>query len=282
VTGSEIVGLVPLEAMLAAGRYYLRAQGKTEAVPEPDLVEIARTSLGLDDVKPFDPQETIIDYRLSRRAEGLRGNSLVGFADELSRSSPAPGGGSVAALSGALSAGLTSMVASLTHPGKDVDETIRSRLIEIGTMAQELKDGLLRAIDDDAAAFDAIGAARRLPKKTEAQQAAREEAIVEATRTAIEVPLRVVEAAAECAGLAEEIAGIGLAAAVSDAGVAASCARTAAEAAALNVRINLPGLPNPAERDQYQARLGEAFEAARTRAEQASRKVEGRLAEQEE
>jgi glutamate formiminotransferase/formiminotetrahydrofolate cyclodeaminase len=279
VTGSEIVGLVPLEAMLAAGRFYLDAQGKTAGVPEPDLVEIARASLGLDDVKPFDPHETIIDYRLARRDEGMRGASLSGFADELSRSSPAPGGGSVAALVGALSGGLTSMVASLTHPGKAIDADTRRRLETLGTEAQRIKDALLRAIDDDAAAFDAIGAARRRPKKTEEQQAQRQAAIVEATRHAIEVPMSVVENAAEVASLATEIAGIGLAAAASDAGVAGWCARTAAESAALNVRINLPGLPDEEERGRYETRLDEALTRAREASESAVEGAEGRLLE---
>jgi glutamate formiminotransferase/formiminotetrahydrofolate cyclodeaminase len=278
VTGSEIVGLIPLEAMLAAGRFYLRAQGKSEAAPEPDLVDVARTSLGLDDVKPFEPEETIIDYRLARRACGLRSSTLVGFADELSRSSPAPGGGSVAALAGALSCGLTSMVAALTHPGKDLDAAVRERLAGIGSTAQSIKDRLLRAIDEDAAAFEAIGAARRLPRKSEEQQLAREEAVLAATRRAVDVPLDVVEAAAEAAALAEEIAGLGLAAAASDAGVAGWCARTAAEAAALNVRINLPGLPDLAERDAYEARLGAALEGTRARSEAAVRTVDSRLA----
>jgi glutamate formiminotransferase/formiminotetrahydrofolate cyclodeaminase len=279
VTGSEIVGLLPLEAMLAAGRFYLEAQGKSSAVPEPDLVEIARASLGLDDVKPFDPHETIIDYRLARRDEGMRGASLTAFADELSRSSPAPGGGSVAALTGALSGGLTSMVASLTHPGRDMDAETRRRLQTLGTDAQRVKDALLRAIDDDAAAFDAIGAARRLPRKTEEQQAAREAAIVDATRHAIEVPLSVVETSARAASLAAEIAGIGLAAAASDAGVAGWCARTAAEAAALNVRINLPGLPDAEERSRYEVRLEDALGRAREASESAVDAAEARLLE---
>ncbi len=272
VTGSELVGLIPLDALLAAGRHYLAAQGKSPAVPEPDLVRAARTSLGLDDVKPFDPASAVIEYRLAPRERGLSGLSLVGFADELSRSTPAPGGGSVSALAGALAGGLAAMVAALTHGGADASR--RAELESLGGEAQSLKDRLLVAIDDDSAAFDGIVAARRLPKATAAQLAAREAAIVAATRRAIEVPLSVVEAAAALAGLVERAAAIGMAAAMSDVGVAAWCARTAAEGAALNVRINLPGLPDAPERAAWLARLDTALDAARTRSDAALAQVE--------
>jgi glutamate formiminotransferase/formiminotetrahydrofolate cyclodeaminase len=272
VTGSELVGLIPLDALLAAGRHYLAAQGRTPAVPEPDLVRAARLSLGLDDVKPFDPAGAVIEYRLAPRERGLRALSLVGFADELSRSTPAPGGGSVSALAGAMAGGLASMVAALTHGGADAAK--RAALEELGTAAQALKDRLLVAIDDDSAAFDAIVAARRLPKATPGQQAEREAAILAATRRAIEVPLSVVEAAAELGALVERAAALGMAAAMSDVGVAAWCARTAAEGAALNVRINLPGLPDEAERAGWAARLATALDAARARCEAALAAVE--------
>ncbi|RMG44972.1 MAG: glutamate formimidoyltransferase [Acidobacteria bacterium] len=266
VTGSEIVGLVPLEAVLMAGRHYAAAQGSPTGLPEPDLVELARLSLGLDDVKPFDPGEAIIDYRLRPRSAGLRASSVTGFVDELSRSSPAPGGGSAAALAGALGAALCSMVAALTHSPGAADA---ARLDEWGRRAQEIKDRLLAAIDADAAAFEGIRAARRLPRKTDEQRQARERALVEATRRAIEVPLGVVEDAAEAAALARELAEAGLAAAASDAGSAAWCARAAGEAAALNVRINLPGLPDASERGEWTSRLEEALARLRSRAEAA-------------
>lgn len=276
VTGSEIVGLVPLEAVRRAGRHYLEQQGATPAVPEPDLVQAARVSLGLDDVKPFEPSRAIIDYRLFPREEGLRAMSLVGFADELSRDTPAPGGGSVAALCGALAAGLVSMVAALTHgAGKGAPEaTDRAELVALGDRAQQIKDALLRAIDDDTQAFEQIVAARRLPRRTDDQRAAREEAIVAATRRAIDVPLAVAERAADAASLAGEIARIGLEAAASDCGVAAWCARAAAHGAALNVRINLPGLPDDAEREAIAGRLGEALERTERAAKAAIERVE--------
>jgi glutamate formiminotransferase/formiminotetrahydrofolate cyclodeaminase len=272
VTGSEIVGLVPLEAMVLAGRHYLEAQGRTPGVPEPDLVDVARASLGLDDVKPFEPSDAIIDYRLGPRATGLRAMSVTEFADELSRDTPAPGGGSVAALAGALGSGLVSMVAALAHGGENAP-----RLGELGVRAQGLKDRLLRAIDDDTAAFDGIVAARRKPKKTDEQKAAREEAIVQATRGAIQVPFSVVELAAEVAGLARAALDLGLDATASDAGVAAWCARSAAEGAALNVRINLPGLPDEAERESLLGRLNEVLGTVRATCDDVLKTVEDKL-----
>lgn len=275
VTGSELVGLTPLDAMTAAGRFFLRAQKKTPAVPEPDLVNAARTSLGLDDVKPFEPEKAVIEYRLRPREMGLRGRSLVAFTDELSRATPAPGGGSASALAGALAGALVSMVAALTHGGA-ADR--RDALEELGEAAQSLKDRLLVAIDDDSAAFDAIVAARRLPKGTESQRAERDEAILAATRRAIEVPLSVVEAAAELGGLAGRAAALGLPAAMSDVGVAAWCARAAAEGAGLNVRINLPGIPDPGERGDWKGRLESALDAARSACDEATAAVEKALA----
>lgn len=254
VTGSEIVGLVPLEALLQAGRHYLAKQGKPTGVPEPDLVNAARVSLGLDDVKPFEPDELVIDYRLARRNDGLRGLTLTGFADELSRDTPAPGGGSVSALLGALGAGLGSMVSLLTQgSGSDAAEELDA----LATRAQALKDRLLRAVDEDTAAFDAMVAARRMKKKTDEQKAAREAAMVEATRQGIRVPLAVVGAAAEVLELATRIADLGMDAAASDVGVSAWCARAAAHGAGLNVRINLAGLPDEAERGSFEDALKE-------------------------
>ncbi len=277
VTGSELVGLVPRDALLMAGRHYLAAQGKTTAVPEPDLVTAARLSLGLDDVKPFDPQAGVIEYRLQPRPHGLAALSVTGFADELSRATPAPGGGSASALIGALGAGLSAMVAALTHGAGKSDTAVHAELVALGERAQALKESLLLAIDRDSAAFDAIVAARRLPKKTDEQQAIRSDAIQAATRRATDVPLSVVEAAAEVAALAIEAARLGLSAAASDCGVAAWSARAAAEGAALNVRINLPGLESASERAAYQSRLETALERARLACDQALAIVETKL-----
>jgi glutamate formiminotransferase/formiminotetrahydrofolate cyclodeaminase len=274
VTGSEIVGLTPLAAILMAGGHYLARQGRTPAVPAPDLVHMAQVSLGLSDVKPFAPEQAIIDYRLAPREQGLRARSVVGFVDELSRPSPAPGGGSASALVGALAAALSAMVAALTHDGGKTDASRRTALVDLGRRAQELKDQLLRAVDEDADAFERLRAARRQPKGSDEQKTARAKAIAAATRAAIDTPLSVVEAARDIAGLAVEAAALGLAAAASDAGVSAWCARAAAEGAALNVRINLPDLDDDAERSLYTRRLDEALAGARRNMEKAAAAVE--------
>lgn len=281
ITGSELVGLVPQGAMLQAGRHYLSAQGKTPAVPEPDLIAAARLSLGLDDVKPFDPAAAIIERRLAPRPQGLAALTVTAFADEVSRATPAPGGGSVAAQIGSVGAALAAMVAALTH-GSTTSAPEATRLVDLGSRAQRLKDELLLAIDRDSAAFDQIVAARRLPKKSAEQIAARQAAIQLATRAAIDVPLGVVIAAAEVAELALEVATHGMAAAASDAGVAAWSARAAAEGAALNVRINLPGLTDGAERAAYAAQLSEALDRARRQVEQALAVVERNVGGQSE
>jgi glutamate formiminotransferase/formiminotetrahydrofolate cyclodeaminase len=281
VTGSELVGLVPLDAILAAGRFYLEQQGCSTGVPEPDLIEAARSSLGLDDVKPFDPEQAIIEYRLAPRLEGLRAMTLTGFVDELSRSSPAPGGGSVSALVGSLGAGLAAMVAALTYAGAGAkpgtDRTSDGPLADLGCRAQRLKDAMLRAVDEDSAAFDGIVAARRMPSKTGDQAAERDAEIQRAVVRAIEVPLSVAESAADLAELAADVAQSGLAAAASDAGVAAQCALTAALGAGLNVRINAPDLADEAKRASLLERLERATGRARAASDEATRIVESRL-----
>ncbi len=283
VTGSEIVGLVPLEALLMAGKFYLEAQGKSSRVPEPDLVEAARVALALDDVKPFEARDAVIDYRLAPRQEGLRALSLVDFADESSRDTPAPGGGSVAAYVGALGSALASMVAGLAHGATtkqaEKNQEQRRALEALRKRAQKIKDRLLRTVDEDTAAFNGIRAAARLPRKSDEQKAARERAMVEATRKAIDVPLSVVSAAAELGSLALEAATLGLAATASDAGVAGWCARSAAEGAALNVLINLDGLPDADERARIREAMESQLETARRTSREAIETASRRLSE---
>lgn len=241
VTGSELVGLIPLQALLMAGRYYLEKQGKSPGLPEKDLVDIAVRSLGLNDISPFAPEKKIIEYQLGERRGPLVKMAVADFADELSTDSPAPGGGSVAALAGALAAGLAAMVANLSV-GKKGYESVASELRDVATKAQELKDALLAAVDEDTRAFNRVMEAFALPKKSEEQQAARHEAIQEATRLATQVPLHVMQHAVHTLELAAVVAQKGLTSAVSDAGVAAIMAKAAAEGAALNVRINVGSL----------------------------------------
>ena len=241
-TGSEIVGLIPKAALLAAGRHYLARMGRSTGVPESALLHIAMRTLGLSEVKAFDPAERIIEYRLAGQAR-LVSMTVRAFADELSTDSPAPGGGSVAALAGALGAALAAMVANLSHAKKGF-ESRHADLERIALRGQALKDTLLAAVDADTTAFDRLLEAMRLPKATPAEQAARETAIAAATVAAIEVPLGVLEACPETVELCVEVGAIGLQASRSDAGTGAQLARAAAAGAYQNVCINLPGLPD--------------------------------------
>jgi glutamate formiminotransferase/formiminotetrahydrofolate cyclodeaminase len=189
VTGSELVGLVPLDAVLAAGDYYLAKQGRTTGIPESERVHAAVLTLGLEDLTPFVPAEKIIEYRYRGAPTGLKAMTLIDFADELSADSPAPGGGSVAALCGALSASLSAMVASLTWAKKGM-ESSRPAVQEIGVTTQGLKSWFVDAIDRDTDAFNAVLAARRLPKKSDEQKAAREAAMEQANQACTQVPVK--------------------------------------------------------------------------------------------
>jgi len=240
VTGSELVGLIPLEAMTTAGRYYLKKQGRTSGVPESELIHTAVLSLGLDDLYPFEKEKKIIEYQV-RKQESLVTMKTSDFTDLLSTDSPAPGGGSVAALCGALSGALTSMVGALTH-GKKGYEDAFDEVEALGIEGQNLKDAFLHDVDRDTDAFNRVMAAARLPKKTDEDKAAREEAMQSANRDATLVPLDVLKRAWEAAQAARRIVEKGNRNSVSDGGVAALTARAAAEGAYLNVLINLPGI----------------------------------------
>jgi len=261
VTGSELVGLVPKSALLAAGRHYLRQMGRSAGVPENSLIHVATRTLGLSEVKAFDPAERVIEYRLGT-AGRLVSMALWAFTDELSTDSPAPGGGSVAALAGALGAALAAMVASLSHARKGF-EAHRDRLDAIAVRGQEIKDRMLAAVDADTEAFDALLGAMRLPKGTPEEQTARERAIAEATVAAIEVPLGVLEACPEVIELCREVDRIGLDASSSDAGTGAQVARASAAGAYQNVCTNLPGLTDPARAKSLLARADGAWTEVR-------------------
>jgi glutamate formiminotransferase / formiminotetrahydrofolate cyclodeaminase len=267
VTGSELVGLVPASALLEAGRHYLHRMGRSTGVPDSTLLHVAIRTLGLSEVRPFDPAERVIEARLSATTP-LAGMSLRAFADELSSDSPAPGGGSVAALAGALAAGLAAMVANLSHPKKGF-EGKQGRLTEIAVRGQALKDRMLAAVDADTAAFDRLLGAMRLPKGTPEEQAHREAALADATVAAIEVPLGVLEACPETLELCLEIGEIGLQASRSDAGVGAQMARAAAAGAYQNVCINLPGLSDRARGAELLRRADATFTRVRALHEKA-------------
>ena len=238
VTGSELVGLIPLEALLMAGRHYLQKQGRTSGVPVSELVEIAVQSLGLNDVAPFVAQEKIIEYAVRNDKGGLISMTVKDFVEELSTDSPAPGGGSVSALLGSLAAALASMVAALTHGKKGMEEK-KSQMENVGIKAQELKDRLSTLVDADTEVFNELMAAMRLPKKTDEQKTPRHPAVQEATKAATKIPLEIAKLCSEVLVLADVVAREGLAASVSDAGVAAEAALAGLRGARLNVLINL-------------------------------------------
>ncbi len=240
VTGSELVGLIPLEAMIRAGRYYLKKMGKIPGVPESELIHIANLSMGLSDLYPFDPSKKIIEYQVSR-PNSLVEKTVYGFADLLSTDAPAPGGGSVAALCGSLSAALSAMVAALTHGKKGYEEKFEE-MEAISIEGQHLKEEFLADVDRDTDAFNRVMEAMRMKKKTDEEKAARDDAVEESTKEATMVPMEVLRRTREAARLARRVCENGNRNSVSDAGVSALTARAAAEGAYLNVAINLPGI----------------------------------------
>ncbi len=248
VTGSELVGLIPLAALTSAGRYFLDKQKAVcTGVPEAELIRVAVQSLGLSEIAPFDVRRRVIEFALqgseeeARAARPLVNLSLRGFADELASSSPAPGGGSVAALAGAMAAGLAAMVPCLSV-GKRGFKDLREQLNSVAIEAQQLKDEFLAAIDDDTAAFNVLMDAFRLPKETPEQQAARQAAITDATIGATNVPLATLRRTIRTLELCEWVGLHGNQNSLSDSGVGASMALACAEGAYYNVLINLKGI----------------------------------------
>jgi glutamate formiminotransferase/formiminotetrahydrofolate cyclodeaminase len=241
VTGSELVGLIPLKAMLDAGKYFLEKQQRSTGVSEKELIRIAILSMGLDELGPFIPEERIIEYQLrSAAGDKLIRLSLRDFADETASESPAPGGGSIAAYAAALGASLATMVANLSSHKKGWDARWKE-LSDWAEKGQGYKDDLLRLVDADTHAFNGIMAAFSLPKTNDDEKAIRHIAIQDATRVAIEVPFRVMELAFASMDLIRAMAETGNPNSVSDAGVGALCARAGVLGAFMNVRINAAG-----------------------------------------
>lgn len=242
VTGSELVGLIPLQAMVEAGKYFLRKQQRSIGVGEAELVRIAIKSLGLDELGTFDPKKKIIEYCLQdHNAKKLVDMSLTKFAHETAGETPAPGGGSIAAYCGVLGASLGTMVANLSSHKKGWD----ARWEEFSNYAeqgQELMKELLFLVDEDTRAYNVIMAAYGLPKDTDAEKAARKAAIDDATVYAIKVPFRTMQAAFRSFDLAMAMAEKGNPNCASDAGVGALCARAAVKGTYLNVMTNAKGL----------------------------------------
>jgi glutamate formiminotransferase/formiminotetrahydrofolate cyclodeaminase len=241
VTGSELVGLVPLQTMLDAGRYFLRKQQRSLGVSEQELIRTAIRSLGLNELAPFVPEERIIEYRLRSVSGGrLVKMTVRGFANETASESAAPGGGSVAALLGSLGAALGTMVANLSSHKRGWDERWEefSRWAEHG---QRIKDRLLDLVDEDTIAFERVMAALGMPKGTAEEKSVRSSALAAANLGAFQAPYQVMRAAYETFDLLEAMAASGNPASASDAGVGAICARGAIRGAWLNVKTNASG-----------------------------------------
>lgn len=242
VTGCEIVGLVPKSVLIDAGRFYLAKQERSLGVSEDEIMKIAIKSMGLDDLKPFNPQEKVIEFMIEDHSQKkLVDMTCAGFADETASESPAPGGGSISAYMGALGASLATMVANLSShkPGWDDRWEFFSQWAEKG---QAIKNQLIALVDEDTNAFNKIMDALGMPKKTEEEKAARKEALENASKYAIEVPFKTMEVALSAFEVVEAMVNDGNPASVSDAGVGAMCCRSAVMGAFLNVKINAAGI----------------------------------------
>lgn len=246
VTGSELVGVMPLKAILEAGKYFLRKQNRSVGVSNDELIKIAIKSMGLDDLKPFNPRENIIEYLLEDDdKKQLVDMNLTDFANETASESPAPGGGSIAAYVGALGISLGTMVANLSSHKAGWDERWEE-FSDYAEAGQGYKDQLLHLVDEDTNAFNKIMDAFKLPKGSDSEKKARKQAIEDASKYAIEVPFKVMETSLKSMEVIKAMAEIGNPNSVSDAGVGALCARTAVMGAFLNVKINASGLDDKA------------------------------------
>lgn len=272
VTGTEIVGLVPKRVLLETGRYYLEKQQRSLGISEDEIIKIAAKSLGLSDLKPFNPRDKVIEFLMEDEAvmaekERLIRMTLKGFARETASESAAPGGGSVSAYMGALAAALGAMVANLSAHKRGWDDRWKE-FSDQAVKGQDIMERLLKLVDEDTAAFAKIMNVFSMPKGTEEEKAARAEAMEKATLYATQVPLRTMQTALEAMPLALEMARKGNPASASDAGVGAIAALAAVKGAQLNVRINAAGLKDRAMADSLTAEAEKiAKEAAEKEAE---------------
>ena len=256
VTGAEIVGLVPKKVLIEAGRYYLEKQGRSLGISEQEIIKIAVKSMSLDDLKPFNPKEKVIEYLIEKPRKGLVDLSLEGFVRETASESAAPGGGSVSAAMGAFGAALATMVANLSAHKRGWDDRWKE-FSDVAEKGQAILDELLALVDEDTEAFNRIMDCFSMPKATPEEKAARDEALEQATLNATAVPLRTMEAALKALPLALEMAQKGNPASASDAGVAALAAVAGIRGAALNVRINAAGLKDKTPAQPLLSRAGE-------------------------
>jgi glutamate formiminotransferase / formiminotetrahydrofolate cyclodeaminase len=267
VTGSELVGMIPLSAMLDAGKYFLQKQNRSLGIPEKEIIKIAVKSLGLNELAPFDPDKKIIEYLLrDKSVKKLADMDLTSFAEETASESPAPGGGSISAYLGALGASLAAMVANLSSHKAGWDNRWKefSDLAETGMVIQQ---DLLKLVDEDTLAFNRVMEALNMPKNSDEEKTARKQALQEATLKATEIPLKVMNRTFDSFPLIKTLAETGNPNSVSDAGVGAICARSAVMGAFLNVKINASGLDDKAYADRA-LEEGRSIETAAIRYEE--------------
>ena len=278
VTGSEVVGMVPKKCLIDAGRYFLHKQRWSEGVSEEELIDIAIRSMGLSELKPFDPNEKVIEFKIqsAESKKSLVKMDVRDFCNETLSDSPAPGGGSVAALMGALGASLGGMVANLSAGKPGWDDKLEY-FSGWAVKAQQLKDELLSLVDEDTAAFNKVMDAFGLPKESAEEKTARSTAIEAATKYAAEVPLRVMETASKSHALLAEMAEKGNPASISDIGVGALATRACIEGAALNVRINLGQLKDEKFKTEFSEKVQKIGADSEAQFKNINQIVEGKL-----
>src|SRR5467141_2744778 len=271
VTGSEIVGMVPKKCLTDAGRYFLRKQKWSDGASEEELIDIAIRSMGLGELKPFDPKEKVIELKIesTQQKPSLVKMNLREFCNETLSDSPAPGGGSVAALMGALGASLGGMVANLSAGKRGWDDKLEY-FSKWAMKAQQLKDELLGLVDEDTAAFDKVMDALALPKQSAEEKASRTAALESATKYAAEIPLKVMETASKSYELLAGMAEKGNPNSISDVGVGAGATRACIDRAALNVRINLGQLKD----ERFKASLQEKVRKVQAESESQFKKID--------
>ncbi|PYK00161.1 MAG: glutamate formimidoyltransferase [Verrucomicrobia bacterium] len=276
-TGSEIVGMVPKKCLMDAGRYFLRKQKWSEGVSEEELIDIAIRSMGLSELKPFDPKEKVIEFKIESAAKkSLLKMNLRQFCNETLRDSPAPGGGSVAALMGALGVSLGGMVANLSAGKRGWDDKLHY-FSNWAVKAQQLKDELLLLVDEDTAAFNKVMDAFALPKDSAEEKTARSAAIQAANKHAAEIPLRVMQTAFKSYEILMEMAKKGNPASISDVGVGLLAVRACIGGAAMNVRINLAALKDEKCKSTLLKKLQQIFAESDSRFKEINNVVEKKL-----
>jgi len=277
VTGSEIVGLVPLNSLLDAGRHYLSKQNRSTGVSDSELIEVAVSTMGLDALAPFTPHEKIIEYKLqSVNGKNLVDKILTGFMDELSSESPAPGGGSVAALCGTLGAALAGMVANLSANKRGWENRV-SEFSIAAEKAEQLKKRLLFLVDEDTRSFNKVMEAFALPKNSEEEKKIRKSEIDKANFYAASVPLQVMETCLEVYEVTQQMAQSGNPNSITDAGVSALCLEAGIKGAAYNVRINLSSLPEGENKHLMEQKVKEILETSAIKAKEIQILVEAKI-----